>query len=72
MGSISLTEPTWKNTKDAKKYFNFRDNLQVLHFLMVLRHDYEAVHASILHGGFAPTLVVTVRDMGMLYQNVGS
>ena len=51
---LALAEPTWKNLKDAEIYFGFCDNLRVLHFLMVLTHDYELVHASILHRGSLP------------------
>ena len=53
---LAIAEPTWANAKDAEKYIEFRDNLRVLHFFMVLPPNYETIHASILHCGALPSL----------------
>jgi len=60
---LALDELSRKNAKDAKKYYKYHDNLWVLHFLMVLTHEYEPVRASILHRGPRPTLKGVVSEL---------
>ena len=60
---LALAEPSWENAKDAEKYYKYCDNLRVLHFLMVLTHEYEPVCASILHCGSLLTLEGVVFEL---------
>jgi len=60
---LALAEPTWANAKDAEKYFTYRDNLRVLHFLMALTHEFEPVRAAILHRGSLPKLEGVVSEL---------
>jgi len=60
---LALAEPSWENAKDAEKYYKYCDNLRVLHFLMVLTHEYEPVHASILHRGSLLTQEGAVSEL---------
>ena len=46
---LALAKPSVENAKDAEKYYKYRDNLRILHFLMTFTPEYEPVCASILH-----------------------
>jgi len=59
---LSLSEPSWENAKDAEKFFQYRDNMRVLQFLMALTPNYEPVRASVLHRGSLPTLESIVSE----------
>jgi len=60
---LALAEPAWENAKDAENYYKYCDNLRVLHFPVVLTHEYEPVRATILHRGSVPTLEGVVSKL---------
>ena len=56
MDQLALSEPSWKTAGDVAKFFQYRDSLRIMQFLMALNHDYEPIRGSILHRGSLPTL----------------
>ncbi|GKV48371.1 hypothetical protein SLEP1_g55195 [Rubroshorea leprosula] len=53
---LALSEPTFNNTVDIRKYIKYRDKMRLIQFLMALTDDFEPCRASLLHQSLLPIL----------------
>ncbi|XP_077228383.1 uncharacterized protein LOC143861332 [Tasmannia lanceolata] len=58
---LALMEPKWM--VDAELWYNYREEIRLVQFLMALQDDFETIHATILHRSPLPTVDSALSEL---------
>lgn len=60
---LALMEPHFKTKEDAKTFRNYKQEIQLVQFLMALRSDFEHVQGLLLHRSPLPSVDAALSEL---------